>query len=561
MSIFSLETNPDQLSSANDGVSDYKFLEVQPTRDVTGNSFPNGLFRMEWENSGTQWWIPSRSYLRMRCQLAHGDGSQLNVSDQVAPNLNLAANLFQSMELQINGKTISKCSDHVGEVDTLEQRLHKSKSWTDSVGASINWLQESLEDRISQVSLDGTVSGRDFVSKSTNPLFSIDSTTKMAVVPFDDSLTSLFLSRPSNYAQLDADRWNSVIKIGDIIRLIDNTEFTIKGTMFYNSGSQVLQIAVETSTGANRFKTPVTQPLFNIYRPKAARRVKQFEIIWRPMCLSIFKYGGALPTGKYSLILTPYNASGNNYQIRAVEIPKSVAVSNIPVFGSSVSNISFNVLDTRFYRATIEGERVDDLTYYLDLEDTSYQSQNLQITTSLTKQYFDVPPLTHALTVCYQNRNAGIDLRQSSSRFVCNGYDSKTNEFTGVVNNELTLQRIFVTYGGRSYPQPDGDPSYIVGSAADYTTQRYIETITNSGGLFSEGRTESIQEWQARGAYHHISTPKDGSDRSCTRVVVNQQFSSNFANEANIVLFAHSKSTAMISIVRSLVVDVQVLAA
>ena len=35
MSIFSLKTNPDQLSSANDGVSDYKFLEVQPTRDVT----------------------------------------------------------------------------------------------------------------------------------------------------------------------------------------------------------------------------------------------------------------------------------------------------------------------------------------------------------------------------------------------------------------------------------------------------------------------------------------------------------------------------------------------
>ena len=177
MSIFSLKKNPDQLSSANDGVSDYKFLEVQPTRDVTGNSFPNGLFRMEWENSGTQWWSPSRSYLRMRCQLTLGNGNQLSVSDQVAPNLNLAANLFQSMELQINGKTISKCSDHVGEVDTLEQRLHKSKSWTDSVGASINWLQESLEDRISQVSLDGTASGRDFVTKSTNPLLSIDATT------------------------------------------------------------------------------------------------------------------------------------------------------------------------------------------------------------------------------------------------------------------------------------------------------------------------------------------------------------------------------------------------
>ena len=333
-------------------------------------------------------------------------------------------------------------------------------------------------------------------------------------------------------------------------------KFTIQSFAFVVTGAMQFLVSSDYEYSATKFDLPA----FTVHRPKPARRVKQFEIIWRPMCLSIFKYGGALPTGKYSLILTPYNASGNNYQIRAVEIPKSVAVSNIPVFGSSASNISFTVLDTRFYRATIEGERVDDLTYYLDLEDTSYQSQNLQITTSLTKQYFDVPPLTHALTVCYQNRNAGIDLRQSSSRFVCNGYDSKTNEFTGVVNNELTLQRIFVTYGGRSYPQPDGDPSYIVGSAADYTTQRYIETITNSGGLFSEGGTESIQEWQARGAYHHISTPKDGSDRS-TRVVVNQQFSSDFANSANIVLFSHSKSTAMISIVRSLVVDVQVLSA
>ena len=557
MSIFSLKTNPDQLSSANDGVSDYKFLEVQPTRDVTGNSFPNGLFRMEWENSGTQWWIPSRSYLRMRCQLAHGDGSQLLVSDQVAPNINLAANLFQSMELQINGKTISKCSDHVGEVDTLEQRLHKSKAWTDSVGASINWLQESLEDRISQVSLDGKKNTieREFVAESSDPSFSMPDTTWITLVTTSGSssiCTFSKLNQAITFNQTQVNAWNSKVKVGDIIAVAEGDIVVMSQATLNPNGTYdfVVTTNVTDSTG------PING--FNVYRLKPSRRVKQFEIIWRPMCLSIFKYGGALPTGKYSLILTPYNASGNNYQIRAVEIPKSVAVGNIPVFGSSYSNISFTVLDTRFYRATIEGERVEDITYYLDLENTNYQSQNLQITTSLTKQYFDVPPLTHALTVCYQNRNAGIDLRQSASRFVCNGYDSKTNEFTGVVNNELTLQRLFVTYGGRSYPQPDADPSYIAGSAADYTTQRYIETITNSGGLFSEGGTESIQEFQARGSYHHISTPKDGSDRS-TRVVINQQFSSDFANQANVVLFSHSKSTAMVSVVRGLVVNVQVL--
>ena len=94
--------------------------------------------------SAEQHWIPSRSYLRMRCELTKGNAdnitqTQLTVGDQIAPNMNLCANLFQSMELQLNGKTISRVSDHVAEVDTVEQRLSKSKAWMDSIGASVNW--------------------------------------------------------------------------------------------------------------------------------------------------------------------------------------------------------------------------------------------------------------------------------------------------------------------------------------------------------------------------------------------------------------------------------------
>ena len=71
----------------------------------------------------------------------------------------------------------------MGEVDTLEQRLHKSKSWTDSVGASINWLQESLEDRISQVSLDGVLDTNkmDFVTRSNDPLIGIPATAQVSM--------------------------------------------------------------------------------------------------------------------------------------------------------------------------------------------------------------------------------------------------------------------------------------------------------------------------------------------------------------------------------------------
>ena len=156
MSIFNLKTSPEELKSSNYGVSDFKYVEYTPSRDVTNDNFPNGAFRIPFQLSSEQWWIPSRSYMRLRCNLNRGDGQSLTLANKVAPNMNIAANLFQSMELQLNGKTLSRCSDHVAEIDTLEQRLHKSKSWMDSIGASINWLQESVDDRINQVSSNGS---------------------------------------------------------------------------------------------------------------------------------------------------------------------------------------------------------------------------------------------------------------------------------------------------------------------------------------------------------------------------------------------------------------------
>ena len=155
MSIFNLKTSPEELKSSNYGISDFKYVEYTPSRDVTGKSFANGRFVIPFELSSEQWWIPSRSYLRLRCELNDARDNQLSVSDSIGPNMNLAANLFQSMELHLNGKPVSRCSDHVAEVDTLEQRLHKSKAWMESIGASINWLQESVDERILKSSITG----------------------------------------------------------------------------------------------------------------------------------------------------------------------------------------------------------------------------------------------------------------------------------------------------------------------------------------------------------------------------------------------------------------------
>jgi hypothetical protein len=165
--------------------------------------------------------------------------------------------------------------------------------------------------------------------------------------------------------------------------------------------------------------------------------------------------------------------------------------------------------------------------------------------------------LVYGLTVAYQDVDAGIDSRKSSSRFKVGDQVSSTGVIT-LADPELKLNRLFLQYAGKSFPQPDADPSFKTTSAEDYTTQRYVETQINSGAYFSEGGGESITEWQKRGAIHYFSTPKDGEDRS-TRLTVNHMFSSNFANQARLLVFDHSNGSCKVVVERGLVSSVEVM--
>lgn len=582
MSIFNLKTSPEELKSSNDGISSFNYNEYTPSRDVSGTNFPQGRFVIPWELNSESWWIPSRSYMRIRCNLTKGDGTQLTLSNKIAPNMNLAANLFQSMELQLNGKTISRCSDNVAQVDTLEQRLHQSKSWMDSIGASINWLQESVDDRINEVSSNGYANTNEmkFITDWTDPSFGLATglvgvltnqvELKLDTVDASSGDTFITLTHSTTpLTQANVDAINAKLKPGDYI-VFNNGDAQVAARCYVsikNNGIAFLDTAkvlIRCTFGPER-SVGVAAPLltlidsqFEIRRPAPSRRISGFEVIWKPMCLSVFKYAGALPVGKYELICTPHNASGNNYKIRSIETPQYVQKANIPAFGTTATNIKFEVDSCRFYVAQVVGERVEDMTYYLDLETTRLQTAQMLATTSLAKEYFNVSPLTYALTVAYQSIDAGIDSRYSASRFTVGDI---VDEKTGVVSledPELKLNRLFVQYAGKSFPQPDADPSYKVGDAKYYTTQRYVETQINCGSYFCEGGGESLYEWQKRGSLHYFSCPKDGQDRS-TRATVNHQFASDFSNKARILLFDHASMSCKITIQRGLVVSVELI--
>ena len=221
MSIFNLIDEPSKLKGGSQGCSDLKYSEFLPTRDVTYTAFPK-RFVIPFEMSSENWWIPSRSYMRIRCVLSKGDESALTTDNQVAPNINTAANLFQSLELQLNGVTVSRITEHVAEVVTVEQRLSKSQAWMDTIGASVNWLTEDVETRINDVSSDGSSNIVEVVSNSADlKLPDVDAEIAAGATVNSFKLTSISGALPTiDDLDLLGFSLNATIRLGGIVYTI-----------------------------------------------------------------------------------------------------------------------------------------------------------------------------------------------------------------------------------------------------------------------------------------------------------------------------------------------------
>jgi len=107
-------------------------------------------------------------------------------------------------------------------------------------------------------------------------------------------------------------------------------------------------------------------------------------------------------------------------------------------------------------------------------------------------------------------------------------------------------------------PSPDADPSFNTG--VDRTVQRYVDTMIENGAYYDSGGAETIQEYHDRGSYYYFSWAKDGTDRS-TRVAVHAGFDAvqfTDVDNANCLLFAHSKQVGKITVQDGMVTDVAI---
>ena len=549
-----------ELSSANEGTSRMEYDQHPPTRDVVGNNFANGAIHFRFQTSGQKWWLPSRSYLRMRFRLTDGLGDQLTATRGVAPNMGLMASLFQSGEMRINDKVVSRIADFMPQVDALETRLTKSKSWIDSVGEATNWWSKDQSLRLAEVSSDGTI------VKNTTAVVPADVTTTRLAMGFDATgvdaernqwfytaaTGALVYTRGTNGAGLTAAQASVAFPVGSYFKFVGvpaTPEVEMKVLVNDGAGSLVVEPLLNENVGDGEDDFARVVKTTNNTAP-ASRRIREFELTWTPP-LSLFKVGHALPGGKYELVLNPQTAT--SFQKRAIESTFGQGSKEplLPGGEPSLTKFKLDIVDFYFYCATVEGPRADDITYLLDLEQTRCQSEKID-NTSFAQKNFDVSPSTYALTVAYQDLRAGENTALSVSKF--KSYPSANPPVTK--DEELKLNRMFINYAGQNLPAPDADPKFEAGT--DYTTQRYAESQIYSGAYFDTGGAETIEDYHDRGAYYYFSWPRDGTDRS-TRVNVHQGFETT-ADITNMrcLLFDHSKQVARIRVQDGRVVDVQI---
>ncbi len=267
MSLFNLKRNLGELKSSNDGVTRLQYDQLAPSREVKGTNFPGKSIHYRFSVGGQRWWLPSRSYFLMRLKLTKPNGADAPVlADDVALAPGAASCLFQSAELRLNGKTVSHISDHLPQIDAVQTRLRKSKSYIESIGKAANLWEPDFRVRQNNQAADGTT-----LTSSAGPL----------------------VATPAHASN---DHTTRAEALADI-----------------NAGLGQLTIASERKNEVEL----IWQPPLSIFGVSHAMPTGQYEIVLNPQSANAYKLsvvesaGGSVPTT---------NGANNAYQFEVSEM-------------------------------------------------------------------------------------------------------------------------------------------------------------------------------------------------------------------------------------------------
>ena len=578
-SVFDIPRKPQHLRSENEGAANAHYRQITATKDVTGQSFFQGAQQFRFETSGNTWFIPSMSYFRIRCQLlqtrrANERPHPVLSGQDIAPNMGLAANLFKSVEVRLNGHTLERITERLPQIDALKTRMRNTGSWLDQVGKTTNFWEPDFYKRREQVSIDGYLP-----SPSSEPVYGPWLTQVQAgfdiqhrvrydrntqVVEFDgaDNVQHVLNIQHGPNALRMGDRLRHGELVLKILQIQDPTHALVECVRAGPNGNVDVQEDVEAKEeeeeeeeeeedvvhrGVNGWFVQKLSSANN----NTARGQSDFEIIWRPP-LGFFDVEHAIPPGgEWMIEFNPENAldaSKNVVESLLEDLP-------LALVGGERNSFNFAVGEFFFYAYTLESDRFDHGDWFLDLQHTRCQLQNIPNNAmSLTQKTFDVPGKTSALTLAFQDQGPTSDTRYSQSKFKIRPALYDFERHSTVEGQDLMLERFFIQYGNEQKPVPDFDGMYTKSLAdsfqrtKNHLVHRYVDSLMQANLFHTDGGAESFDDWIRRGPYYHFRWPKDAMETS-TRVTGNFKFGAAFAEglEHQVMLFSQWRTAYKIT--------------
>jgi hypothetical protein len=558
-SYFNLPTHEETLATVDH--LDSAIRQVSSDRNISGSNFNNGSISYTWSGSADdKWWIPSKSYLRLRCKLTKPNGDPLNRADGIALAQNAGALLFDNVEFMIGGKTVCQTTHLLPEVETLRNRMTKSQGWMEGCGGA-SGLWGSYAERLNLTSGDkppakglntlqwkvvgsaaGLTVGSDMTwTKSTRKL----------------TLVGLGTADTPNCSELFkiGDRiWNkgtSVTNDQDIDGIVEGFDPLDGTTLILTNERTVPDFALKSIGGTAGDLT--TGELYVERTVKYDNDVysNEIELVFSPPVSLFHSIKHAIPrSGKMELRMHP----SNSYKYHAVESrgfkagkPGSAVADT---YDFQVESMDLFLFETRSAR------RFEGSKYYLDLHEIDANSVSVT-SNSLVSLPFHVDPKTRGLTVAYSDERIATDTRCSAALFKSYGLDSTDNPARAVgevdafsggqsSSNEADLNQFQLHYANKVFPAVQADNSISVGK--DFFRQRFKESQIYQGIHDHSVQLESYEQWKDRGMYMYFDIDKDKKDDNTTVSVVQ-----SFANASRaflhrrIIVFSHTRSVVTVA--------------
>ncbi len=265
-SIFDLATKTSDLSSTNQGMSEVIYRQIQSLKSIGDTDtifakFGSSTLIYRWSMSNFRYWVPSRSYFKLRIELSKGvNHDQLTSLDDIAPAFLPISGLMNKIQYKVMNNTVSELSQFLPQIEALRIRQGKSGQWMREIGAISNFTQASFEERQKQVITGGPLITENILSLQPEDL--TEAQLFPTLNPATDTIAHNSVAKTIIYVDADAGGFPLLISEYDYVQFTLNNETKIV---------RILDITVVGPTTTliidSNFTTDVPATLVNLINP------------------------------------------------------------------------------------------------------------------------------------------------------------------------------------------------------------------------------------------------------------------------------------------------------